>query len=297
MYVDRQSRSTAIKSGHVTPGKNEIRIPTTRISPGNHTIIFHTPPQGRYRAMSWAKIFTIYREPQKHLNTFIAIAPVLIGPPFIAKMHGIVNCSQPYTVIVNIDGTEVLRIKSINNSLDLPLHTPLPLLVQKYEIEYRIIPQDSSYKSAKNHLEVYAINLPLLLLVIVLSSAITAAPPITTYIASYIRKLYSKPRQHMKNNLKKPSKKWPPLRFKKPRLLNLYKKFLKILKTISESSKTPSKSETLREFINTIDIHKPMREIASEFIRLYEVDLYSQHEADARKAGEIINELEKKARK
>jgi len=297
VYVDRASSSTIIMSRQITPGKNEIPIPMTRISPGNHTIIFHTSPQGRYGAMSWAKIVTVYKEPQKDPQAFVAIDFVSIGPPFILKMHGTVNCSQPYTVVVYISRTEVLRTKLENKSFSLSFPMPSPLLIQKYEVEYRIIPQDASYKSVRNRLEVYTINLPPLLLITLLGSAITAAPPITTHIVNSIRKIYGKSSQRAKSVLKKSPSKWTaPLRYKKPRLLNLYRKFLKIIKRMSRPARSPRKSETLREFIHTIKIRKPIRELASEFIRLYEVDLYSQHEADARKAGEIINEFEKKAR-
>ncbi len=297
VYVDRTSVSTLIMSGQITPGKNEISIPMSRISPGNHTIIFHTSPQGCYGAMSWAKIVTVYKEPQKDPKAFVAIDFVSIGPPFILKMHGTVNCSQPYTVVVYISGSEVLRTKLENNSFSLSFPMPSPLLIQKYEVEYRIIPQDASYESVRNRLEVYAINLPPLFLLTLLGSAITAAPPITTHIVSSIRKIYGKSSQRAKSDLKKSPSRWTAsLRYKKPRLLNLYRKFLKIIKTVSGPARSPRKSETLREFIYSIKICKPIRELASEFIRLYEVDLYSQHETDARKAGEIINEFEKKAR-
>lgn len=297
VYVDRASSSTMIMSRQITPGKNEIPIPMTRISPGNHTIIFHTSPQGRYGAMSWAKIVTVYKEPQKDPKAFVTIDFVSIGPPFILKIHGTVNCSQPYTVVVYISGSEVLRTKLENNSFSLSFPMPPPLLMQKYEVEYRIIPQDASYESVRNRLEVYAINLPPLLLITLLGSAITAAPSITTHIVSSIRKIYGKSSQRVKSDLKKSPSRWTAsLRYKKPRLLNLYRKFLKIIKTMSRPARSPRKSETLREFINTIKIRKPIRELASEFIRLYEVDLYSQYEADVRKAGEIINGLKKKAR-
>jgi len=79
--------------------------------------------------------------------------------------------------------------------------------------------------------------------------------------------------------------------FRKPRLLNLYKKIIEI---VSKYVEPPRASETLREFYRRLyeSFSGYTSLLVKAFLELYEQDLYSNHGIDVDKAIRIVERIE-----
>lgn len=294
VYINKLESKYLLLKSLIKPGDNVFIVKLKNLTVGLHKLIFVTEPKGPYLGLTYSATFTVIKPP---LTAIVNTRGVVIAPPFTSPLYVYVNIPIPYKLIVYVGNAKVLEHTYTNKSkvaLNLPI--PFTLLMWRYEVKVEVQALNPKYGSVVRSLTIYVINLPLLIAAVIASGfAMIASVSSSRYVSFSLKSLIHGLRKALivSGELKEAVKpvEAPIPRFRRPRLLKLYRRFLRI---ISKYVGLPKRSETLREFYRRLSmrISDRLRKLVGRFLSMYEVDLYSSHEVDIGKAEEVIRRLE-----
>ena len=293
VYIDKLESKYLLLKSLIKPGDNVFIVKLKNLTVGLHKLIFVTEPKGPYLGLTYSATFTVIKSP---LTAIVNTQGVIIAPPFTSPLYVYVNIPIPYKLKVYVGNAKVLEHTYTNKSkvtLNLPI--PFTLLMWRYEVKVEVQALNPKYGSVVRSLTIYVINLPLLIAAAIASGFAVIASVSSRYVSFSLKSLIHGLRKALivSGELKEAVKpvEAPIPRFRRPRLLKLYRRFLRI---ISKYVGLPKRSETLREFYRRLSmrISDRLRKLVGRFLSMYEVDLYSSHEVDVGKAEEVIRRLE-----
>ena len=292
IYLDKVDDSHLIMEADLRSGENTFSLNPRNLSVGYHKLYVVTEPSGAYLGFTHSSAFAVVNLP---LVAVAEVPEVAVAPPFTVVLHVYVDTPVPYEVSVLVGGREVLRSTYTNKSrvtLTVPL-PPTPFM-WRYDVEVRVRALSPTYGSTTKLLTTYVVNLPVLAVAVATLGLAMVTPASSRYINLPLRPVLSRFRSQgvgsLRSTLQVPEE-VAVARFRRPKLLKLYRRFTSL---ISKYVSPPKRSETLREFFRRLKAGASawVQQLAWQFIRIYELDIYSRRDVDVRKASEVIRMLE-----
>ncbi len=291
VYIDSISHEHSLLNTTVHPGKNVVSLSIANTSLGYHTLFFVIEPRGYYLGRTYSSALVVTAG---SLKTDFEVTRIVLGPPFDLMMRGNVGCNE--TCIANVYvGDELVASKVMNASNpDIVVTLPFTLVAWTYTVKVSVESAESSAGLGQKVFNVYAINVPLTIILSVALSMITASftmaetPPISfggfkSLLLSGIKK---RPKLERPKEVTYSTK----LSFKKSVLHNVYRRVVKLLATFTDP---PKPNETLREYLKRIkEQHaSSIAHLLESFILMYEKDLYSRHRVNPEEGIKIYDAI------
>lgn len=292
-YLDIVSNETLVLSTTISPGLTNITIVLPNISSGYHKLIFITQGVGRYATSAYTYVFAVSRP---RPSIVVSISDLAVFPLSKIRVSLYVDTSVPYVVSIYINNRKVAERVYIDSSkVELEIEPPVTLLMWRYSVVTEVKPVDTAYDPSFREGYTYVLNLPALIAIPSILSIVLATPSTSKYVVFSLK--FTKSRlERVVHRAEGLSSGVPQAidsySFRRPRLANLYRKFIHI---VSKYVEPPRKSETLREFYNRFElttIKSMVKHLVKMFLDIYEEDLYSVHSIDEDLARDAVKRLD-----
>ncbi len=274
VYLDKISNKTFLGSYVLKYGWNILEFSTRNISKGYHTLLILSDATGSYVETRWTVALAIVERLPEITVTY---QKIFLYTPAVIDIKSISKERINYEIKVWINN-ELVFNKITNKTIEVTYPIPLNILVQSYLLRINITPVNGKYSSLILEDRIYAINIPLLiLLAIIISSIIAYSDQEFTRLMFLIKRIHGYPgRGHIKH-----------------KLVQIYYWLITLLEDFY-GIKKPYEWETLREYLARIEgISVDKYTIIRDFIiNHYEKYLY----ANQYFWKNIINTLKKKLR-
>lgn len=291
IYLNNISNRSLLANLSISSGEYILNLSSTNLSIGYNEFIFLTQPKGKYLAFSFSHTLDVALE---KIDASINVKPFIITPFTNPLLEIYVNSPTPYNVTIYFGNNKVVRHTLVDSpKISIELSLPLTIFFWRHRILVEIRPNNPLYSSTIVEGSVYVLNITTLA-IITIFLAITAT---TTSKASQIiatLKLGGSIKNFIYRTKSVDSARATVIEyiFRRPRLLNLYKKIIGIL---SKYVEPPRVSETLREFYSRFCetfSGGHTSSLVKVFLELYEQDLYSNHNIDIDRAIQIAKRIE-----
>ncbi|MEM1526672.1 MAG: hypothetical protein QW775_03680 [Ignisphaera sp.] len=291
IYLNNISNKSLIANLTISFGEYVLNISSANMSIGYLKLIFLTQPKGKYLAYSFSYTIAVVLE---NIVATINVKPFAFIPIAKPLLEIYVDSPTHYNVTIYFDNNVITRLSLVNNpKISVELSLPLTIFFWRYRILVEIHPNNLMYSPTVIESSIYVLNIVTLIIMTIFLAITITTPSRTSYIIAALRLGSSTMRNviYKTRGIATIHTTIMEYFFRKPRLLNLYKKIIEI---VSKYVEPPRASETLREFYRRLyeSFSGYTSLLVKAFLELYEQDLYSNHGIDVDKAIRIVERIE-----
>lgn len=294
IYLDKVTKDNLVSNLTIHKVRVQLELNTSGLSLGPHKLIFLTEPAGKYLSHHSIHSFNILLKETKFIFN---LEPIALFPFIKPTVNIDVTLPIDYNIHLYLDRKIIINYVCTHEESKkiFEIETPLVLFSKRYLLEIEIVPKDPTFAPAYVKGHIYVINLPTvffsLLTICVVLTNFSKEHSSTLLLKHLIFNTYKNIQRVFKTRLGDFSEsRENEVIHRKARLVNLYKKIIDIL---SRWIDPPRSSETLREFVGRVKatIGGATSEFTERFMKIYEEDLYSNHETNVQEAESVFKRL------
>ncbi|MEM1982887.1 MAG: DUF4129 domain-containing protein [Sulfolobales archaeon] len=287
IYVDGE----LVSALELLNGSNEVLLGTD-LSVGRHLVRVVTSPRAHYMGGSWTYELVVGQIPPKVSITQRGFS---LGPPFKVLLDVSID-SAPYRLKLIIDGNLVFNELLNSTATSLAIQTPWTSVIWR-DIDVFVEPLNPKYSLFSGSIRVYVINIPLIASLVIAPSLLLISHGMRRRIKHLMVVLPRYiPLIGVPGDKDVVTTTQTGISFRRSKLYRLYRRLVALISVFAEP---PQPHETLREFLLRIRglLTKELYEFVALFIHNYELDLYSNHEADISGVREALRRFERGVKK